>query len=407
MKKTRLRKYARLIASVGVNVRRGQEVYISAEVDQPDFVAMVAEECYRLGASKVTVDFTYQPLDRLHTKYCTDEVLADLDGWQIEKWEHQAKILPCKIYLLSEDPDGLCGIDQKKYAKAKAAKAIKVKPIRSRMENKYQWCIAAVPSVTWAKKLFPQLRAGAAVERLWEAILDTSRVHDDPVLEWKMHNESFLARCERLNSMNLRKLHYTAKNGTDLWVSLIPEALFCGGGESTESGVYFNPNIPTEEIFTSPMKDSAEGVVYSSMPLSYGGQVIDNFHIRFEGGRAVEWHAERGEELLGEIITADDGAARLGECALVPYSSPINASGILFYNTLFDENACCHLALGRGFDNCVRDYEKYSQDELRAMGVNDSMIHVDFMIGSDDLEITGITEDGREVEIFRNGVWCF
>lgn len=405
MKKIRLRKYARLIASTGVNIQPGQEVFITAQIDQPEFVSLLTEECYKLGASRVNVDFEYQPLEKLHTKYCDDDVLGSYEGWQIEKWEHQAKTLPAKIYLTSEDPDGLFGVNQKKYAKARASRAKQINAIRARMENKYQWCIAGVPSASWAKKLFPNLAKGAAVERLWEAILDTARVFDDPELEWKKHNESFLSRCERLNSLGLARLHYQAQCGTDLWVGLIPEAIFCGGGEATEGGIYFNPNIPTEEIFTSPMKTSAQGIVYSSMPLSYGGQLIENFSIKFEGGRAVEWQAERGEELLGEIIGADEGAACLGECALVPYSSPIRKSGILFYNTLYDENAVCHLALGLGFTNTIRGYEKHTEKELHDMGVNDSVIHVDFMIGTSDLCITGYDAEGKAYMIFENGEW--
>lgn len=406
MNKTRLKKYAHLIATAGANIQRGQEVLIAAEIGQPEFVKLLAEECYKCGASKVTVNFEYQPLEKLDTKYCSMKVLSTLEKWEIERWEHQAEVLPAKIYLTSEDPDGLKGINQKKYAKARAARAKLIKPIRRRMENKYQWCIAGVPSAGWAKKVFPELRKSQAIEALWEAILDTSRVYDDPNLEWKKHNDNFLEKCEKLNSMGLRQLHYTSANGTDLTVGLIPEALFCGGGETTPAGVYFNPNIPTEEIFTSPMKGKAEGIVYSSMPLSYGGQLIENFWIRFTDGKATEWGAEVGEALLGEIILSDEGAGYLGEVALVPYSSPIRKSGVLFYNTLYDENAVCHLALGMGFTNTLRDYEKYSDEEAQALGVNDSVTHVDFMIGTADLSIVGTDAEGKEIQIFKDGEWA-
>ena len=406
MNKTRLKKYAHLIATAGANIQRGQEVLIAAEIGQPEFVKLLVEECYKCGASKVTVNFEYQPLEKLDTKYCSMKVLSTLEKWEIERWEHQAEVLPAKIYLTSEDPDGLKGINQKKYAKARAARAKLIKPIRRRMENKYQWCIAGVPSAGWAKKVFPELRKSQAIEALWEAILDTSRVYDDPNLEWKKHNDNFLEKCEKLNSMGLRQLHYTSANGTDLTVGLIPEALFCGGGETTPAGVYFNPNIPTEEIFTSPMKGKAEGIVYSSMPLSYGGQLIENFWIRFTDGKATEWGAEVGEALLGEIILSDEGAGYLGEVALVPYSSPIRKSGVLFYNTLYDENAVCHLALGMGFTNTLRDYEKYSDEEAQALGVNDSVTHVDFMIGTADLSIVGTDAEGKEIQIFKDGEWA-
>ncbi len=408
MNKTRLKKYANLIARCGANVQKGQEVYITAELDQPEFVKMVVDECYKAGAKKVTVDFSYEPLTRSHVRYCSEKVLGELDSWQIEKWEHQARIIPCKIYLISEDPDALEGINQKKYAKAMAKRSKIIKPIRDKMENKYQWCIAAVPGKKWAKKIFPGERASKAEEMLWEAILSTSRVNDDPIEAWRQHNENLLAKCEYLNSLGIRKLHYTASNGTDLTVGLIPDALFCGGGENAlGSGIYFNPNIPSEEVFTSPMKGEADGIVYSSRPLCYNGTLIDNFWIRFEGGKAVDVGAEKNEDVLRELIAMDEGAPYLGECALVPYSSPIRKSGLLFYNTLFDENAACHLALGRGFTNLLKNYESMTEEEAHKAGINDSIVHEDFMIGTEDMTITATTADGKTVKIFENGEWAF
>ncbi len=408
MNKTRLKKYARLIAKCGVNVQKGQDVIIAAELDCPEFVKMLVDECYKAGARKVSVDWSYQPLTKLHVRYCSEKVLSTLEDWQIEKWEHQAKTLPCKIYLTSEDPDGLAGMNQRKFAKTAAARSKIIKPIRNKMENKYQWCIAAVPGSGWAKKVFPTLRTSVAIEKLWEAILDTSRVHEDPIEEWRLHNENLAKKCEYLNGLNIKKLHYKASNGTDFTVGLIPDALFCAGGEEAQgSGIYFNPNIPSEEAFTSPDKDTAEGIVYSSLPLSYGGQLIENFSMKFEKGKVVEVKAEKNEELLREMIAMDPGAAYLGEVALVPYSSPIRESGILFYNTLFDENAACHLAIGRGFTNVLKDYDKYTEEEAHAKGINDSITHVDFMIGTKDLSIVAVTEDGKEVKIFENGNWAF
>lgn len=407
MNKTRLRKYAYLIASKGANVQKGQEVIITAELDQPEFVEMLVKECYKLGAKKVSVDWTYQPLEKLAVKYQSTKTLSTLDDWQMKKWEHQLDVLPAKIYLTSEDPDGLKGVNQKKYSKARASRSIAIKPIRRKMENHYQWCIAGVPGTAWAKKVFPGVRASVAVEKLWEAILDTSRVWDDPNLEWDNHNDDLLARCNYLNELGLKSLKYSASNGTDLTVGLIPEALFCGGGENTSEGIYFNPNIPTEEVFTSPKKGEAEGIVYSSLPLSYGGQLIENFYMRFKDGKVIESGAEKNADLLAEMLAADEGAPYLGECALVPYSSPIRKSGVLFYNTLYDENAACHLAIGMGFTNVLRDFEKYSEDEAHALGINDSVTHVDFMIGTSDLSITGIDKNGKEVKIFENGEWAF
>ena len=407
MKKSVLRAYARLIAESGVNVQKGQEVFITAELDQPEFVAMVVEECYRRKAKKVVVDWNYQPLTRLHVRHQSLTTMSTLDNYEEARWQHYVDTIPCRIYLLSEDPDGLRGVNQEKMAKAQQKKYPIIKGYRDQIENKYQWCIAAVPGVKWAKKLFPELRASQAVEKLWDAILHTSRVDDDPVAAWDAHNKDLKSRCDYLNGLGIRELQYRASNGTDLRVGMIPEAQFCGGGETSLQGIFFNPNIPTEECFISPKRGAAEGIVYSSKPLSYQGQLIDRFWIRFREGKAAEWGAEENEALLTKLITMDEGSAYLGECALVPFNSPINETGILFYNTLFDENACCHLALGMGFADTIRDFEHKTLDECRALGVNDSMIHEDFMIGTADLSIDALCEDGRTVPLFRNGTWAF
>ena len=407
MKKSVLRAYARLIAESGVNVQKGQEVFITAGLDQPEFVAMVVEECYRRKAKKVVVDWNYQPLTRLHVRHQSLTTMSTLDNYEEARWQHYVDTIPCRIYLESDDPDGLRGVNQEKMAKAQQKKYPIIKGYRDQIENKYQWCIAAVPGVKWAKKLFPELRASQAVEKLWEAILHTSRVDDDPVAAWDAHNKDLKSRCDYLNGLGIRELQYHASNGTDLRVGMIPEAQFCGGGETSLQGIFFNPNIPTEECFISPKRGVAEGIVYSSKPLSYQGQLIDRFWIRFREGKAAEWGAEENEALLTKLITMDEGSAYLGECALVPFNSPINETGILFYNTLFDENACCHLALGMGFADTIRDFEHKTLDECRALGVNDSMIHEDFMIGTADLSIDALCEDGRTVPLFRNGTWAF
>ena len=407
MKKTVLRSYAKLIATMGVNVQKGQEVFIAAELDQPEFVKMVAEECYRAGAKRVVVDWCYQPLDKIQVRWRSQKNLGTVADWEEARWKHYVDEIPCRIYLVSEDPDGMRGVNQEKMAKAQQAKYKVIKPYRDQLENKYQWCIAAVPGVAWAKKLFPNLSKAQAVEKLWEAILDASRVNEDPVAAWKAHNDDLAARCAYLNSLNIETLVYKSSNGTDLRVGMIPEAEFKGGGEYSLNNIFFNPNIPTEEVFISPMRGKAEGIVYSTKPLSYQGQLIENFSVRFEGGKAVEVHAEKNEELLKKLISMDEGAAYLGECALVPYDSPIQKSGLLFYETLFDENAACHLALGMGFADTIKDFDKYTLEECRKMGVNDSMIHEDFMIGSADLDIDAVTRDGKTVPIFRKGNWAF
>lgn len=408
MNKTRLKKYANLIARCGVNVQRGQEVVINAELDQPEFVKMVADECYKAGAKQVTVQWSYQPLTKSDIKYCSEKVLGTVEKWQIERLEHRAEVLPCMIHLISEDPDGLAGVNQKKMAKSMAARAKVIKPIRAKMENKYQWCIAAVPGKEWAKKVFPGERTSVAIEKLWEAILSTSRVTEDPIEAWRLHNEDLARRCRYMNALGIKELKYKASNGTDFRVGLLPNAVFMAGGEETlGTKIYYNPNIPSEELFTSPRRGDADGIVYSSRPLSYGGQLIENFWVKFEGGKAVDVGAEKNAELLREMIGMDEGAAYLGECALVPYNSPIRESGLLFYNTLFDENAACHLALGRGFTNVIRGYENHTEKELHDMGINDSIIHEDFMIGTEDMSIVAVCADGREVKIFENGNWAF
>lgn len=409
MKKALLKKYASLIVNTGIRVQKGQEVVVYADLDQPEFVTMVVDECYHAGASKVSVEWNYQPLTKIHVRGRKLSVLGCVEKWEEERLRHYTEIIPCRIYLISEDPDGLRGINLKKHAKAQQMRYKVIKPYRDLLNDKDQWCIAAVPGAAWAKKVFPHLVRGRAIEKLWEVILETSRVTEegDPNQAWEEHNRDLAARCAYLNSLSIKTLEYRSKNGTNFRVGMIPQAIFKGGAEKTLQGYICNPNIPSEECFITPMRGEAEGIVYSTRPLSYQGQLIDGFSIRFEGGRVVEVHAEQNEELLRQMIEMDEGAAYLGECALVPYDSPIRESGILFYNTLFDENATCHLALGRGFTDTIRDAEKYSLEECQAMGVNDSMIHEDFMIGSEDLEIDAHTEDGRTVPIFRNGTWAF
>ncbi len=407
MKKTVLREYAKLIVRCGVNVQKGQTVLVFADLDQPEFVQMVVDEAYKAKAKEVIVQWNYQPLAKLHYRYESVKTLGTVKEWVKARQEYYCEELPCRIHLVSEDPDGLKGINMKKMAQARQMTYPILKPYADRRENKEQWCIAAVPGAAWAKKVFPGMRTSTAMEKLWEAILFTSRVTEDPIKAWEEHNKDLHDRCAYLNKLNLRSLHYTADNGTDLTVGLIPEGEWKGGGDTSLQGIFFNPNIPTEECFISPKRGQAEGIVYSSKPLSYQGQLIDNFWIRFRQGKAVEVGAEQGEELLKTMVAMDEGAAYLGECALVPQRSPISESGILFYNTLFDENAACHLALGMGFADTIQDFQNKSLEECRNLGINDSMIHEDFMIGCDSMNIDGICEDGKVVPIFRDGNWAF
>ena len=407
MKKTILREYAKLLVKVGINVQKGQEVMIYAGLDQPEFVQMVVEEAYKLKAKKVIVEWNYQPLAKVHYRYQTVKTLGSVDEWQKVRQQHFCDVLPARLHLASADPDGLKGINMEKMAKARQMSYPILKPYSDQRDNKEQWCIAAVPGVAWAKKMFPNLSKTQAVEKLWEAILSAARVTDDPIKAWEEHNANLKARCDYLNSLKIEKLHYYAENGTDLTVGMIAESNWRGGGDTNLQGIYFNPNMPTEECFISPKRGEAEGVVHSTLPLSYNGQLIENFWMRFENGKAVEVGAEKGEELLKTMVSMDEGAAYLGECALVPQDSPICQSGLLFYNTLFDENASCHLAMGRGFADTIKDFENKSLAECRELGINDSMIHVDFMIGCDTMNIDATCADGSVVPVFRNGNWAF
>ncbi len=407
MKKSVLREYAKLIVTCGANVQKGQEVVITADLDQPEFVQMVVEECYKRKAKEVTVEWRYQPLEKIHVRGRSVKTLGTVKDWEIAKQEYLCQVIPCRIHIMSEDPDGLKGMNMEKVTKARQMSYPILKPYRDRRQNKEQWCIAAVPGKAWAKKVFPELRTSAAVEKLWEAILSASRVTEDPIAAWAEHNANMQKHCDHLNSLNIRSLHYTADNGTDLTVGLIEESCWRGGGDTSLQGIYFNPNIPTEECFISPMKGQAEGIVYSSKPLCYRGQIIDEFWFRFEGGKVVDCDAKVGADLLKTMISMDEGAPYLGECALVPQRSPICESGILFYNTLFDENAACHLAVGMGFADSIKDFQDKTLEECRELGINDSMIHEDFMIGCDSMNIDGICADGSVVAIFRNGNWAF
>lgn len=407
MKKTVMRSYAKLIVRVGANVQKGQEVRVFASLDQPEFIKMLAEECYKAGASRVTVDWNYPELTKLSARYMKLRDLSETREWEKARMQDMVDHLPVRIFIESEDPDGLRGINPK-YFKAFAARIKISKPYRDAIDNKHQWCIAAVPGEAWAKKVHPELSKRAAVEQLWKDILYTARADgEDPIADWEEHNRDLKARSKYLNDLHLRELRYHSANGTDFKVGLIPTAEFHAGRDKTMQGVVYDPNMPTEEVFTSPDRRTAEGIVYATKPLSYQGQLIENFSVRFEKGRAVEVKAEKGQDVLEQIISMDEGCHYLGECALVPKESPIHQSGLLFYNTLFDENAACHLALGFGFDECVKGFENMTKEELYEIGVNDAGNHTDFMIGSDDLSIDGVDEHGNAHPIFRNGTWAF
>lgn len=403
-----LKKYAKLIVQMGVNVQKDQDVVISASVEDAYFVKHVVEEAYLAGAKEVTVDWSYQPITKLAYTYETAETLKFLPEWFLKKQEYRVEKLPAMIHIMSSDPDGLAGIDQEKLLEVQMATGPIMMKFREQKDNKFQWTIVGIPGEAWARKVFPELSTEKAMEALWDAILKVTRVNGDPIKNWKEHNANLANKTTKLNSLGIKTLTYKSANGTDFTIDIHPDMNFLAGGETTLSGVYYNPNMPTEECFTSPVKTSANGVVIATKPLSVKGVLVSDFGFRFEKGRVVEVLCENKEykDILEKLISTDEGAAMLGEVALVPFDSPINQTNLLFYNTLYDENACCHLALGRAFTECIRDYQHKSEEELKAVDLNVSMIHEDFMIGSSDLSIVAETFDGNIVQIFENGTWA-
>ncbi len=408
MNKELLRKYAQLIVKTGANIKEGQCVVIRTNVALEDFAALVSEECYKAGAKRVFVHWQSAKMDKVDYNYAQLDNLCWVPSFEEECHKFMRDELPVLMWLDGDDPDGLKGVDATIVSRVKTEKFKVVGKYREERGNKAQWVIAGYPTKEWAKKVFPELNEDQAMNRLLEAILLTARAADGNGIEnWKEHEIQLKKRCAYLNSLHLSSLRYKSKTGTDFTVGLIPGVIFQAGGEKTEDGTFFQPNIPSEECFTTPMKGVAEGVVVASKPLVYQGQVIENFSIRFHQGKAVEVHAEKGEDVLKSILTLDEGASYLGEVALVPFDSPINNTGLLFFNTLYDENAACHLALGRGFEELYPDYQKYTLDELQDKGINSSLSHVDFMIGDSYLNIVGIKDNGDEVQIFKDGNWAF
>ena len=407
MEEKLLRDYARLIARKGGNIAKGDIVWINAGLDQPDFITYVVEECYKAGAKSVTVYWHHDPVGKLAYKYETVSSLANLTPMQLAKFKYWEKKLPTVIHIVSDDPDAMKGVNQNKVTKSMMKRYPKIKKYRDAIDGKYKWCIAAVPGLGWAKKVFPKLNDADAIEALWKAILKTSRVDgDDPVKNWDDHNNFLIGQRAKLDKMGLKKLIYKASNGTDFQVELIDKMTWGGGVEVCPNKGQFNPNIPSEEVFTTPMRGKAEGTLVASKPLSYQGQLIEDFSISFKDGKVSEVKARKNQSLLEKMVKMDEGASMLGEVALVPFESPINETGILFYETLFDENACCHVALGAGFPDLYPGGLDMNMDQRKEVGINDSMIHVDFMIGTRDLSIMGIDSKGKKIQIFKDGTWA-
>jgi aminopeptidase len=407
--KEKLSEYARLIVRTGANVQPGQVVQLSIAVEQHAFAAMITEEAYLAGAKKVNLNWLSDGQNRLHYRYAEEAVLSETLPWEKEKLRQMTEDLPVRIFIESEDPDALAGLDPEKLSRVMQSRAAVAKPYRDEIDGRHQWCIAALPSEAWARKCFPGRPDEEAMELLYDAVFRTVRIsdHEDAVDAWHAHTERIEKKSTWLNAQGFTSLRYESSNGTDFTVALIPEAHWEGAGSTNcENGVYYIPNMPTEEIFTSPMAGKCEGTLVAVKPLSWNGQLIEDFSITFSAGKAVSCKAAKGQELLNKMLHMDEGACMLGEVALVPKESPVNQCGFLFYSTLFDENACCHFAVGQGFKEVLPDGDRLTTEEAAAAGINDSIIHVDFMVGADDLSITGYRPDGSSAAIFRNGTWA-
>ena len=408
-KENLLKKYAKLAIYQGVNVQKNQTLVISSPIECAKFTRMLVEEAYIKGAKEVVVQWNDELTGKLKYKYSPMEVFETVPEWVKESRLSYAKEGACFLSISASDPELLKDVDPKKVATFRKASSIASREFSSRlMSNENAWSIVSIPTVGWAKMVFPNVSEDEAVEKLWDAIFKIVRVDSqDPVKAWEEHKNTLKKNMDFLNSKRFKSLHYTNSLGTDLIIELPEKHLWAGGAEFTQDGTEFIANMPTEEIFSMPKKTGVNGKVVSSMPLNYGGNLINNFSLTFKDGKVVDFSAEEGYETLKNLLDTDEGAKYLGEVALVPYNSPISNSNIIFFNTLYDENASCHLAFGKAYSLCIKDGEKMSEEELLKEGANDSLTHVDFMIGTKDLQITGTTYDNEKFDIFVNGNWAF
>lgn len=406
---TKLKKYAKLIVKAGLNVQKDQIVVIDAPVESVELVRLITKEAYQTGAKEVVVKYHDEVVSRYKYEYVFKDDFSKVPEWFSEFRNGYAKQNAAFLTIHSDDPEGLKGVDPAKIAMWSKSVSTACKPFYDSLDLGINtWCIVASSSVKWANKVYPDMSDNEALEALWSAIFKAVKVdEDDPLISWDEHRKSFESRVEYLNNLNLKELIYTNSLGTNLTVTLNEDYLFAGGGSYTTNGVYFFANIPTEEIFTSPFYKGTNGIVYSSLPLNYNGNIIDEFKLIFENGKVVDYDAKVGKEILKEIINIDEGSHYLGEIALVPYDSPISNMKTLFYNTLFDENAACHLAIGKGFGECLKNGLTMSKEQLLEKGINDSLTHVDFMIGTKDLSIIATLDNGEEFVVFENGNYAF
>lgn len=409
MNKSFLIKYASLAVNIGVNIQKDNILVISSPIETAEFARLITEEAYKSGAKDVIVHYGDQKLTKIKLENSSLETISNIPEWQAESYNYYARQEACFISISASDPDGLKGVPVEKIGASQKARTSALKEyFDNSMSNKCRWCVLSVPTLSWAKKVFPKVSDDEAMESLWDVIFKTVRVDtENPVNAWEKHNAYLEEKIKFMNNNNFKSVHLKSANGTDLNIELPEGHIWAGGSERDVNGIPFNANMPTEEVFTLPKKTGVNGIVYSSKPLSYGGNLIDNFSITFKDGKAIDFTAETGYDVLKQMLESDEGSKYLGEVAFVPYNSPISNSKLIFFNTLFDENAACHLAFGRAYESCVKDADKYSEEELEKIGVNNSIIHVDFMIGTSDLEVTGINENGETIQIFSNGNWAF
>ncbi|WP_106495951.1 aminopeptidase [Lentibacillus sp. Marseille-P4043] len=401
-------KYAELALKTGVNLQKNQALMINAPIEGADFTRIVVRKAYELGAKDVHINWSDDEIALLKYENAPDEVIANYPEWKVLLHDTYAEDGAAVLNIRSTNPDLLKDIDPSRVAKANKASAQAMKNFRQyTMNDRITWSIISIPTGDWAQKIFPDKSEEDAVASLWDAIVKIVRVDkDDPIAAWEEHNATLRTARELLNKKNYQKLIFKAP-GTNLEMKLPEGHIWKGGSAVSEKGITFNPNMPTEEVFSMPDKYGVDGTVSSTKPLNYGGSLIDNFTLTFKDGKVVDFKAEQGEDVLKHLLDSDEGARRLGEVALVPHESPVSQSGLIFYNTLFDENASCHIALGKAYPTNLEGGAKMTAEELDKHGVNDSLSHVDFMIGSEKLDIDGVKEDGSTEAVFRNGTWAF
>ncbi|MFX3675100.1 MAG: aminopeptidase [Paenisporosarcina sp.] len=404
----KLTRYAELAVKVGVNIQPGQSLYISASIDNPEFVRLLTRTAYEVGAKQVHVDWIDDVITRTRFELAPSDSFEVYPAWKVQERMQLADEGAAFMSVMSQSPDLLKGIESSRIASFQKATGTALAKYRQYVQSdKISWTVIAAPSVAWAAKVFPSLPVDEQIPALWEAIFKAVRADlDSPIEAWVKHDDTLHEKVDYLNEKKYHKLHYTSP-GTDLTIELPKGHLWCGAGSINEKGDAFMANMPTEEVFTVPLKTGVDGFVSSTKPLSYHGNLIEDFKITFEKGRIISVEAKEGQKVLEQLVDTDEGAKHLGEVALVPHKSPISESGLLFYNTLYDENASNHLAIGSAYAFCLEGGKKMSQEELAENGLNHSITHVDFMIGSEFMDIDGIREDGSKEAIFRKGNWAF